>query len=68
MGNDGSGWSMTVWPRHVDREGQDAKIVKRRKHKKRRVKRDPAKFRAALTVSVGAEEANDYIQRKKVDK
>jgi len=23
MGNDGSGWSMPVWPRNIDREGQD---------------------------------------------
>jgi hypothetical protein len=23
MGNDGSGWLMSVWPRHIDREGQD---------------------------------------------
>ena len=23
MGNDGSGWSMSVWPRSIDREGQD---------------------------------------------
>ena len=49
MGNDGSGWSMSVWPRNIDREGQD----KRSKFpSKRRSKDDgrPERLSTAGTI------------------
>lgn len=31
MGNDGSGWSMSVWPRYVNRDGQDSNKTQKKK-------------------------------------
>jgi hypothetical protein len=65
MGNDGSGWSMSVWPRHVDRIGQDSKVPKKVSVGKKPpiIKRDSAKFEAALIVAVGHKAAKKYTRR-----
>ena len=77
MGNDGSGWSMSVWPRNTKRVGDDydgakgKKVVKARTSTKparaRNVapkkKRDPEKFARALAEAIGPKAARRYINR-----
>jgi hypothetical protein len=65
-GGSGPGWSMSVWPRYMSREGQDPKsprISKPKKRAARGVKSDPEKFEAALTKAVGEKAAKKYIRR-----
>lgn len=61
---------------HINREGRDTagptpstRYVKKRKRKAQRatpqVKRDDAKFEAALTKALGPEFAKDYMSRKR---
>ena len=74
MGNDGSGWSMPVWPRHIDRTGQDSrKPSKESPPQKLRRKENCApvqkghqdKFEVGLTAAIGPKAAQAYIRRKK---
>jgi hypothetical protein len=79
MGNDGSGWSMSVWPRRVVKEGQDRKYYRAGKLKlqqrflgqstKQRkpsdTRSDAEKLEAGLTKAIGARAAKRYIRRKK---
>jgi hypothetical protein len=48
MGNDGSGWSMSVYPRHVDREGQDKRSKSARAP---RIKDDGKRLPTAGTIT-----------------
>ena len=77
MGNGGSGWSMSIWPRHIDRTGQDGNkkspatvYVKRTKPPKiANFKRDEKKFEAGLTKMMGsASKAEAYIKARKEKK
>jgi len=74
MGNDGSGWSMSVWPRRINRGGQDKPgptpstvYVKRNRgpHRRPKVKRDDKKFEAGLIKAMGIEAAKAYMDRKR---
>ena len=72
MGNDGSGWSMSVWPRRVRREGQDGTTFDPIKYpstrlvrRPPRVKRDAEKFEAGLTKAMGAKAAKAYLKGKR---
>jgi len=70
-GNDGSGWSMSVWPpRRIDRTGQDSpsptKDYPVEDNKKRpQPALDEEKFRVALTKRIGQKQADAYIRRQK---
>lgn len=66
-GNDGSGWSMSTWPRRSSKIGQDRPDTSPRKPKKKAhgggVKRDPKKFEAALGAFIGPAAAARYVRR-----
>jgi hypothetical protein len=78
MGNDGFGWSMSLWPRRVAIEGQDRKYYPAGKLKlqlrflgqstKQRkpsdTRSDAEKFEAGLAKAIGARAAKRYIRRK----
>lgn len=78
MGNDGSGWSMSLWPRHIDRTGQDKpgptpstvymKRKKKKTHGQPKVRRDDKKFEAALIEAIGPKAAKRYMARKRREK
>ena len=72
QGNDGSGWSMSVWPRYVDRTGQDDPEPREvrpartfRMKNKEPVELDEQKFEAALSAAIGPKAAKAYIRRER---
>jgi len=65
---------MSIWPRHIDRTGQDnqrpkkgkpqKKLRRRKKVRPPALKRDADKFEAALIAAIGEKAARAYIRRQ----